>query len=457
MLRRLVHAANAFGWAASLLALRQSAVAAGGCGRGGGVARRGLARQLDRLSWEAERQLGDVGREIYQAGDSLQQDLADLWLPADPCSLDAWLSSFRAAATASADSLRFVIPGQLGVDAWRELADKLQVYRLVRRVGERIGVPGAGEPFDLAALVARAYALDDYSALWAVEGLGHDYALHAWSPGAAPPAGLLRQAPTASVPLPSLTMLHAGIGLAFAQRLLGDLPPGAGDEVVRATVAEVLRLCRANSRPGYVGAALESLGLVTRTFHADRLDSVDAALCELGEPEARCFLWHGVGRALYFLPINFLPWGDTTARPFEMGLAEAPNDELADDVMAGLGWAFTLVAMRRPELMDRLLLAVHGDVLRDRPGFANGVASSLAMRQDTTPDAELQRRFLAHRPRVAVADWEQLVRRPGVHAVEEIWPRLRQDGRLGEIFRFQAWIGAVGATGDVTAGVGGAP
>jgi hypothetical protein len=43
-------------------------------------------------------------------------------------------------------------------------------------------------------------------------------------------------------------------------------------------VERVLKVCNNNSRPGYVGCALESAGLVTRCFNYPMVDLVHTAL-----------------------------------------------------------------------------------------------------------------------------------------------------------------------------------
>lgn len=438
MIRNLVASAADLSWAGSLFAARQGAALA--VTLLPGAEERGVERRLDAVTWEMARTLGGWSQEAFQVGDALQRDGADLVLPARAWSVQDWLDSARTAAGLTLRSARFATPGRLGMDAWRELANKVQVYLLVKRVAARVGEPSTGGPFDLATLLRRAYQLSGFEALWAVEGLGHDYAERSW-PADGKPQALLSGAGGEDLPAKSLTMLHAGIGLAFAQRLLAELPPGVPLQRTADTVAAVLELCRANSRPGYEGAAIESLGLVTRTFHGPRLHEMDAALRRLGEDDARGFFWHGVGRALYFLPINIVPAGDTTWRPFEMALAEAPDPTARHNAVAGLGWAFTLVDMRAPELMERLLLAPHGASLRRLEGFANGVASSLTMRTDTTPGSELVDRFLGHRPTTAGDLWRELVTEPSRHALERVYPRLRAAGRLGEIFRYQTYLG----------------
>lgn len=451
-MRHLAGSLIGFTWAGSLLALRGAAdlaaAAVGGGGETGGASRdrSRFETRFDRITWEMVQQLPDAAVDAFQVGDSLQRDAIDRWLPEPAWAPAGWLRAAAAAGETTGRSARFFAPTTEGCSAWRELLDKLEVYRLVRGVAERIGVPAAGEPFDLETLVGRAYSLDDFAALWAVEGLGHDDAERAWPVRGPRPRALLTGERATELPAKSLLMLHAGLGLAFAQRLLAELPPDAPAERVRGTVAEVLELCRSNSRPGLEGAALESLGLVTRTFHGGRVGAVDRALRDLDEQAARGFFWHGVGRALYFLPINFVPAGDATWRPFEMGCAEAPDPAARRNVLAGLGWAFTLVNMRRPELMTGLLLAPHGARLEREAGFSNGVASSVAMRAETTPGTPLVRTFLDHRPPTdTAARWGALVVGPARRVLDEVYPRLRREGRLGELFR-------VGAEGGRTGG-----
>jgi hypothetical protein len=130
-----------------------------------------------------------------------------------------------------------------------------------------------------------------------------------------------------------------------------------------------------------------------------------------------------------------------------MGLAAAPDATARANVLAGLGWAFTVVNMRQPELMTRLLLAPHGAALEAQSGFANGVASSILMRTDTTPSSPLVDDFLAHSPPTAGAGWASLVAAPARRALAEVYPRLRRQGSLGAIFRCDPEIGRSGGEG----------
>lgn len=398
------------------------------------------AAAFDDVAWAIGEELPGAWNQAFVAGDSLQRDVADLAfdsLPDDVLRPGQWMRWASGWLGASADTLRLWFPDREGRLAWQELADKLEVFRLVRSVGRLIGVPGAGEPFDLPALVERAYELTPFQALWAVEGLGHDYALHAW-PAEGAPRGLLAPATSDGLPPSSLLMLHAGIGLAFAERRVAPLGPGADDDELDRVVADVVELARTNALPGDIGATWESLGLFTRSFHQQLRAGIDASLRRVA-PQVVPYYWHGVGRSLYFLPVNFVPCGRVTWRPFEMARREGPDTAARRGAIAGLAWAITLVTMRQPEVLDHLLLRPHGEELAADDAFANGVASAVMMRWDTTPDAEIVAAFLAHRPRGERGRrwWDELVLRPAETALERWYPVLRRRGRLGEIFRYQ--------------------
>jgi hypothetical protein len=199
-------------------------------------------------------------------------------------------------------------------------------------------------------------------------------------------------------------------------------------------------LCRDNSRPGYVGAAYESLGLVTRTFHRDLIADVDRVL-QQSAGDLVGYFWHGVGRATYFAPGNFLPCCDID---WASAPSIAPHEIGRLNFTAGLAWAVTLVNMRQPAIMERLL-EHHGDVVARTPAFANGVSSSILMRHDTTPDAPFLDAFLDYQPAQDASQtarlWETEVRGPAVDALRDWYDRLRRAGRLGEVFRFPPPVG----------------
>jgi hypothetical protein len=328
---------------------------------------------------------------------------------------------------------RFFLPRRDTPTAWRELANKVEVFVLVRESARILGIAGV-DRFQLEDVVRRAYAVGTYQALWALEGLGHEYAAAVRRRGE-PIVNLLRGDQFASLPPGSLLMLHAGLGLEFAQVELDTFVSQRGTGDLRRSLQTILSECRDNSRPGYTGAAVESLGLVARTFHPALVRPIDQQLTEI-DASAIGFFWHGVGRAIYFLPVNFIPCGHVASRTIRMEREEAPHELAYRSAIAGFAWAFTLVNMRSPDVVADLVERQHSR-LSVNDAFANGVASTLAMRQDTTADADLIARFLAYRPEPHLAAvWSALVAEPARRGVAA-QPDLRRTARLDQLFRYE--------------------
>ena len=391
---------------------------------------------LDRVSAAARRQGGgfDPLEPILRLGEEIQGTMTDLTGRSsaadlfDPGTAMALTASF---VQRTFDGMRLFTRPPAPFDALVEVQNKLEVYVLVRQVGRLIGVPDTF-PLPLLELVRRAYALTPFQALWAVEGLGHDYGDSYWDNGLVP-RHLLTAGQGLALPAKSLLMMHAGVGLSIADHLLKAGRTSAAE--LRRTMAEIVGLCRGNSRPGFVGAAFESIGLVTRLFHPGLVSQVDAALREV-DPSVVGFFWHGAGRAIYFRPVNFLPC--STWQVFEMARREAPDSLARLNAVAGATWAFVLVNQRQPELMANLLLAPHGDQLAGDSAFTNGLCSGIIMRADTTPDAPFIRTFLHYQPgdpRVARL-WEDLIRIPGERALDIYYPILKAEDRLGDLFHY---------------------
>jgi hypothetical protein len=340
------------------------------------------------------------------------------------------------AATHPLETFRFFLPTRDSVLAWGELANKLEVFLLVPSGPYLIGVP-TSPPFDLLELVARSYALGPFPALWAIEGLGRSYSDFVWGPGA-PPRQLLTSGQALAVPPSSLLMLHAGLGLSVAETLLRPYDADVPEEELRRTVREILALDRENSRPGDLGAAYESLGLVARTFHPPLVARIDRILRQ-DAPEAVGYFWHGVGRALYFLLIGLLPCGSATWRSFEMAMTEPPDELGRNNAVAGCTWAFFLVNQRQPAIVADLLYD-HGEALfLVSDAFSNGVASAVIMRYDTTPGAPFIPTFFDFQPGDAATRvlWDRMVKAPGEIALQVFYPILRQADLLGEMFQYQ--------------------
>src|SRR5579864_8297305 len=154
----------------------------------------------------------------------------------------------------------FFIPGRSAAIAYRECKNKCKIMMLVQNLQSYVDPEGKTP---LQSIVEKCYALGSFPALWAIEGTGKDLAETAMKRNENP-VGILSNATLDDKWDGAWLMLHAGIGLGFAKFYVEKLKGGYTDEDVKRIVRKVVDLNRANSRPGYYGAAIESLGLVSR-------------------------------------------------------------------------------------------------------------------------------------------------------------------------------------------------
>lgn len=369
---------------------------------GGAAEIAGWLPRPDRIGTPAG-ELAEMLRLMGQAAGDVERDLR-AWQPStggggriDPRLLEGVRRTCRELA-----------PGADGTATWLEMLNKLDVYRLVRRAG-RI-VPWRREGLDLPGAVESAYALDHHDAMWLVEGLAHDFVLRRCRRHEALD-GVLALDGSRRPPPASLLMLHAGMGLAFAEHLFSSVRAGAGRSALRRAVERYVAWCEAHSEPGFAPAALESLGLYVRCFRPELLAPLDR-LVAARDDDLRVFFWHGAGRAVYFLPVQYLPGYGTMRHALEMVEREAPDRQACDDARAGLGWAFTVVNLRHPLVMERFLMRDGGRIEATR--FADAIVDSVVSRHDTTPGARWVLDFCRHRPSspAVAALWERLITRP---------------------------------------------
>jgi len=377
----------------------------------------------------------------FLIGDEVQRALVDLAFDAltfrafSPPYISRLASNIVAQ---SQDTLGLFTSAENARLAWQELGNNYEVFNLVANVSSLLNVPGEGKAFDPIKAIEKAYALGEYPDLWAVEGLGHDYAMtffSQWGHGK-PVRGILTDGRASALPDKSLTMMHAGLGMAFAQQLMNRISPYSSAADVRNVLQEFVTLVKNNSRKGYEGAAYESLGLLTRMWHSQMVNIVDQRLGEV-EPEAVPYFWHGAGRVHYFLPMYFLPG---LLSPWLAIEREAPHELALLNMFAGLAWALTIVNVRQPKIMENFLKN-HGHQITQPQAFSNGVMSTLIMGIDITPGDVYITSFLQYRPdpsdqRVAQL-WDKLVGRPANDAVHHIYPELKKHGCLGKVFRYQ--------------------
>jgi len=395
---------------------------------------RHLSAAFEILAHRIQSQLGSGAQTAFFIGDGLQRALTDelfdalrpqTWSPGNLSRLGSRL------VNQSVRLSRLLAPKEARL-AWQELSNKAHVFALVRNLSSILNLPD-GEFFPLTVLVQKAYARSPFEALWAVEGVGHYYADDCWK-RLGPPNRLLADA-NLPVPAKTLLMLHAGMGLCFADRLIGNLTTESRTDEVRDVLERFVALCRDNSRPGYLGAAIESLGIVTRDFYPDLFKPVTRQF-RFVAPDFTGFYWHGIGRAIYFSRKFFVPrlfsmWSDVNH--------EAANEPDRLSVLSGLTWAFTLVNMRHPEIVETALHSLDNDSLLGK-AFSNGICSCILMRTDTTPGEEFVSAFYQHRPSRQTADlsaWERQISGPANTGVRDYYPVLCRHSALDELFRYQ--------------------
>lgn len=373
------------------------------------------AAALEAATWSSWSELEELLQLAFLAGCDLQDD--GLELAADLLRPWHWGRAAGRLARRSLDAAQFVNPAGGGDLARLEWRHKFDVFWMVKGVRRDLGHPPAPERFDLPEYVERAYGLGAYPALWAIEGLGHDYAatfLDELDAGRVAP-GILTDPALAGLPESSGPMLHGGLGLALAEHLLRALTPRSSAAEFRGALRRFVEQCRAHSRPRHLVSALESFGLEARCFFAQLVPGfereLDAAAAETGERRLPAIFWHGVGRALYFIPIQFVPGWGSVWNAVGMAEREAPEGLARDNALAGLAYAFAMVNMAAPRILEALLRD-RGETLRDT-AWSDGLAAAVQVRRRITPGAPVLERFLDHAPQPDVeALWDEMVRRP---------------------------------------------
>jgi hypothetical protein len=378
---------------------------------------------------------GDPAAVAFIAGDEYQSKAVDFvfdLLSLSSLTPDYWIKVVSRLANQGSLAVRALGPQQ---SLYAEQAQNTRyIFTLVRNNPEKLGIPKTG-PFDLAFFMDKAYGIGDFENIWSVEGLGHVYSQRTWS-GRDDAEGIMMEGQAAHMPEKSLTMMHAGLGLCLAESLMKQLTPDSSVRETERVLKTFIKLCRNNSRPGYVGCALESLGLVTRCFNYPMVDLVQRVLAEVDET-AWEFFWRGAGRALYFSPGHML---QPLFSPWIAAEQEAPNDRAHKILRAGISWPTNIVNMRQPEIFEDLIkrrgaLEEHDGTIRQ------GVAASTTMAMDITPNHPVVKSYLEYVPKSTDPEvqrlWTKLVREPVYNAVNRYQPILHKHKMMDQVFRFQ--------------------
>jgi hypothetical protein len=404
---------------------------------------------------KAKKEGGGISADLYRVAASARREfngIAPLF-----AGYEFVDSAQRAAIDAASDilSLRALSPGYLMdlsseisrsyTDAYKSVSTpealRLTVQRIrniftVADLVNQVNAPdrfSADGDYPLDEVIADCYAHGEYSALWSVEGVGERYA-HAWLHAGKPMRDIFITGKGAKLESKTLLMMHAGAGMAFAKRAIAALTPYSGEAELDEAVRSFLQMCEESSLPGYVGAAIESLGLVTRTWSSQLLIPLSRRVAVL-DPESSEYYWHGAGRSMCFSPVNMLPGFS----PWFSAERE-PRDEVSRrNARAGASWAFTLVNRRHPEIIADFL-ANKEEEIQSNDAFNNGVMSTLIMAGDMCPEDPFIPALCQYLPsdQKAIEAWQRHIGPDFAANVDSIRKVLQKHKRLGEVFRYQS-------------------
>ena len=314
--------------------------------------------------------------------------------------------------------------------AWTETKNKLFIIDSVEFADQYLGRDST-----LAEKVERIYSSDPFRALWLAEGVGLHYGMAAIAKSESP-RGILKEGEGKELPPPILLMTHAGMSMAFVRHFMDKAK--TGQAVPMSEVASrVSELLHENSLEGYRGLAFEAFGMVVRFFYGlSNFRALNEAM-EKVEPDYVPNLWHGVGRALYF--VSFLPKFGDPWPSLKLIESESLGKSSRQNLTAGLSSAITMVNMRAPEVLEAIIRSrVVGLDADQADAFFHGMICSVIFRLDTTPGETSVDVLAGHQPAADFSgQWNTLVRDRITRAAKELYPLLGKRKALDEVCYYQ--------------------
>ncbi len=288
-----------------------------------------------------------------------------------------------------------------------------------------------GKDASFAELIDKIERYEPFRGLWLAEGLGQVLGNRAMARGENP-RDLLTQGEGAQVPDRMQLMVHAGLCLAFARYHFDKIGPNPTPAQVRDATGRIAELASLNLLPGYAGIGYEAWGMVTQFFYRSLFTTLTKTMREI-DPEHEPFLWHGAGRASYF--IDFMPQWNEPWPAFPVIDRMVVDGMSRHNLLAGLASGMMIVNMKTPVILEaivkeRVSQLYAGDVA----AFSQGVACGMLMRQDTSPNEENALKFVRHVPAPDIAArFQEVVGGPARLALETLHPKLKAQRRLDQI------------------------
>lgn len=317
--------------------------------------------------------------------------------------------------------------------AWSEFQNKLQSFYLFENIDSVLDISRNTRPL-LSEVVSKTSQLGPFLSVWATEGVGH-YVSDWYFAQGQPPTQLLSSPETQDLPAASMIPLHAGLGLSLAEASLRESSQSHCG--VPGLIAVFVELCQGSARKGFLGEAYEALGLACRTLYPHLVGAVDRQLA-LGDEALLAYFWHGVGRAIYFAPTNFLPFRNAPwAAALQACSLEPPHALGRRNTAAGFAWAMTLVNMRQPEVMASFLTQHINDISGSN-AFSNGVCSAVIAWHDSAPGDDDLHPFQNFQPDDSYQTdlWKKYIK-PNCDDALRYHSVITQHDAFGEIFRYQ--------------------
>lgn len=228
---------------------------------------------------------------------------------------------------------------------YKEIKNKVYIMELVNDADRLLGLT---DQDNLESAIKKAYAQEKFESLWLAEGASFRTHLNYIEKN----KGALYQIP-ASIHAPSMAMVHAGYGLALCKYNLEEHKHGrVGLEDALKTIEASIRENTINEYSAY---SFESLGLVTTILHGPKMVSNVDKLLKKNHQSMRELFWHGVGRASYFYPTNFIPTSRSLDKSFKMLNKIATDDVSRRNMAGGVFTAFILVNMKSATVYESLL------------------------------------------------------------------------------------------------------
>ncbi len=336
----------------------------------------------------------------------------------------------------SSKAIARIVPGKERKLAWKELMFKIQAFTFFEHINIILNIDSdPQQSVSLRAVLEMVRETEPAYLLWATEGVGYIYAEKAFKEKE-PPTGLLQDK---NLPRWSLGPLHSGMGMLFASRFLQDFKNGNLYSDPSRALEQYLYLSRDNSIPGYAEIPVESLGFISRLLYPGELLVIDRLLQNINQ-ELVAYFWHGVGRALCFLPENLWPGRSFPWRAIEIAIKETPHETGHFNVFSGLGWPLTLVNIREPRIMENVL-KYHRDCLLENNAFSSGVSSAMVLLMDSVGDNTLINSFCDHKPDCSDPriheNWIQLIKNPCEKALTDFYPYLKKRNCWSEVFKYR--------------------